>query len=1046
MTKTAMKIKKEKKPVKPKKTKNASAAKKETVKTLRKKTVKTVKIEKTKEKVKTLKKKEKTKKTKDISSAETKKVPLKVSKKKTEKTTKTKKLKKPKISTEKKKEEKTPKKEKKPIKTKKKPSTKKTTKKKTSKKEEVKEIKMVPPPPKKDDETEERKKIRSEINKILKDRFLPRHIIDSITERVEKDKTLKSKVNKIVEKVIVEYTKNLIDPTEACGMVGAQSIGEPGTQMSLPYDEVVLVMIDDLIKPVLIGEFVDGVMKQSPHPQGKFEIADVSGVKVLSLNENERLIWKKLKSCSRHENHDDLLKLRLRSGREIIATPSHSFVIREDNKVVSIEGRQLQVGQRIPSIKNLPIGDTFSSLTLREYFPPSEYWYGSELALAQNGNEATVPVGSDQLRHHLLGQTSIELEDGLVYPFQPHGHGLPETLKLNREFGWWIGAYLAEGNSTKYYTSISNVDDIFLQRGRDFARKFGLSYNEYDNPRGFALGHDLRINSSILSDFMKQACCSGADAKMVPEFAYTADENFVSGLLRGYFDGDGNISIDRKVIRASSSSKKLIDAIALLLSRFGIFSRKGKSGNSYTLSISHRYAPLFEEKIGLDNKNKQAKLKKLAQACSDRSYDVTEMYTGFGDIFSVLAKKLGMPSREVRNFTQRQRIGRTALWRYIQKFEELALKQDIDIEKDLANLRKMAESDVIWDEIIQISWVKPNGKYLYDFSVDGLDTFSTFDGVLTHNTMRTFHYAGVAEINVTLGLPRLIEIVDARSIPSTPMMTIYLQDEYKTNPDLAKEIANKIEITRLTDVADIEMDLINIVINIKPNKKTMEKKGLTIDEMLEGVQSVRKTDAKIEKKDTIKITLDEPGYMKLQNVNEALKKLKIKGIDGIKRVIIRNEPDEGYVIYSEGSNLTEVLKIEGVDPYRTATNDIHAVARELGIEAARNMIIQEAHNTLSEQGLNVDLRHIMLVADTMTADGTVRAIGRHGVSGEKSSVLSRAAFEITVNHLLLASQRGESDTLNGVAENIIVGQPVNLGTGAVKLVMELGKTKKKKGK
>ena len=118
----------------------------------------------------------------------------------------------------------------------------------------------------------------------------------------------------------------------------------------------------------------------------------------------------------------------------------------------------------------------------------------------------------------------------------------------------------------------------------------------------------------------------------------------------------------------------------------------------------------------------------------------------------------------------------------------------------------------------------------------------------TQMTMRTFHYAGVAEINVTLGLPRLIEIVDARSIPSTPMMTIFLRDAYKVNPDLAKEISNKIEITRLTDVADIEMDLINIVIFIRPNKKTMEKKGLTLEEMLEGIQSVRKIDAKIEKK------------------------------------------------------------------------------------------------------------------------------------------------------------------------------------------------------
>jgi DNA-directed RNA polymerase subunit A" len=312
----------------------------------------------------------------------------------------------------------------------------------------------------------------------------------------------------------------------------------------------------------------------------------------------------------------------------------------------------------------------------------------------------------------------------------------------------------------------------------------------------------------------------------------------------------------------------------------------------------------------------------------------------------------------------------------------------------------------------------------------------------TQMTMRTFHYAGVAEINVTLGLPRLIEIVDARSSPSTPMMNIYLRDEYRVNPDLAKEIANKIEITRLTDVADIEMDLVNITISIKPNKKTMEKKEITIHELLERVQSVRKLSAKIEK-DTVKVTLDEPGFKILQNTNETLKNLKIKGIDGIKRVIIRKEPKEGYIIYSEGSNLKEVLDIEGVDPYRTTTNDIHAVARELGIEAARNMIIHEANATLSEQGLNVDMRHIMLVADVMTADGTVRAIGRHGVSGEKSSVLSRAAFEITVNHLLLASQRGERDELNGVAENIIVGQPVNLGTGAIELVMNTRKPKQK---
>ena len=310
----------------------------------------------------------------------------------------------------------------------------------------------------------------------------------------------------------------------------------------------------------------------------------------------------------------------------------------------------------------------------------------------------------------------------------------------------------------------------------------------------------------------------------------------------------------------------------------------------------------------------------------------------------------------------------------------------------------------------------------------------------TQMTMRTFHYAGVAEINVTLGLPRLIEIVDARSIPSTPMMNIYLRDEYKLNSDLAKEVANQIEITRLNSIADIETDLTNLVIHVKPNMKTLKNKNISIKDLAENIKKIRGTDVKNDK-DSIKISLDEPSYKKLLDVNETLKDLKVKGIDGIKRIIIRNEPNEGYVIYSEGSNLEKVLQIEGVDPYRTTTNDIQAVGRVLGIEAARNMIIQEAYNTLSEQGLDVDLRHIMLVSDVMTADGTIRAIGRHGVSKEKESVLSRAAFEITVTHLLQAARRGETDKLGGVAENIIVGQPVNLGTGAVELVMKRGKKK-----
>ncbi|MCD6473409.1 MAG: DNA-directed RNA polymerase subunit A'' [Thermoplasmata archaeon] len=312
----------------------------------------------------------------------------------------------------------------------------------------------------------------------------------------------------------------------------------------------------------------------------------------------------------------------------------------------------------------------------------------------------------------------------------------------------------------------------------------------------------------------------------------------------------------------------------------------------------------------------------------------------------------------------------------------------------------------------------------------------------TQMTMRTFHYAGVAEINVTLGLPRLIEIVDARKDPSTPMMTVYLEGGYRMNRELAKKMANMIEITRLINIADVAVDIGNMKIIITPNKKAMEKKDIEMADIIKALKKISKAEV-VEGKDAIEIIPAEKKYRELRRLNDEIKNIKIKGIDGIKRAIIRKENNE-YVIYTEGSNFEKVLQLEGVDKTRTTTNDIHAIYNVLGIEAARNAIIKEAYDTLQEQGLNVDIRHIMLVADIMTADGTIRPVGRQGVTGEKSSVIARAAFEITIDHLLTAARRGEVDELKGVAENVIVGQPIKLGTGSVELAVDIKKLRKLK--
>ncbi|MGE0015246.1 MAG: DNA-directed RNA polymerase subunit A'' [Candidatus Methanomethylophilaceae archaeon] len=306
----------------------------------------------------------------------------------------------------------------------------------------------------------------------------------------------------------------------------------------------------------------------------------------------------------------------------------------------------------------------------------------------------------------------------------------------------------------------------------------------------------------------------------------------------------------------------------------------------------------------------------------------------------------------------------------------------------------------------------------------------------TQMNMRTFHYAGVANINVTQGLPRLIEIVDARRVPSTPSMEIPLRGIAAEDESVARHVASEIEMTVLTDVAEISTDVTNMRIIITPNAHKMDKRGVTIDDMFDKLNKIKAVRGLIEKTDfSITITSDQQSFKKLQTMYDAIKNAKIKGIDGIARAVLSKSKDTGrYGIITEGSNIKEVLKVEGVDSPNVMTNSILEVADVLGIEAARNAIIHEAGETLGEAGLDVDIRHIMLVADLMTNDGLVKAIGRHGVSGKKSSVLARAAFEITAAHLLHAAMVGEVDRLEGVTENIIVGQPVTLGTGAVNLI------------
>jgi DNA-directed RNA polymerase subunit A" len=308
----------------------------------------------------------------------------------------------------------------------------------------------------------------------------------------------------------------------------------------------------------------------------------------------------------------------------------------------------------------------------------------------------------------------------------------------------------------------------------------------------------------------------------------------------------------------------------------------------------------------------------------------------------------------------------------------------------------------------------------------------------TQMTMNTFHYAGVAEIDVTQGLPRLIELVDARKTPDTPMMTVYLDGEYATDREKAHEVVWNIESTRILALGDVSTNVADMLVQVSLNQQTLDERMISAEEVAEIIEDSLGVDV-ARNGTTIEFGPAQPSYRGLLQLVEELREIVFKGIEDVSRVVIRKEElEEGeeFVLYTEGSAFGDALDIEGVDASRTTCNNIHEVYRNLGVEAAREIIIEETMNTLEEQGLgDVNIRHLMLVADIMTAEGTIESIGRHGISGNKDSVLARAAFEVTVNHLLDAAVHGEVDDLNGVAENVIVGKPIKLGTGDVTLRM-----------
>ncbi len=306
----------------------------------------------------------------------------------------------------------------------------------------------------------------------------------------------------------------------------------------------------------------------------------------------------------------------------------------------------------------------------------------------------------------------------------------------------------------------------------------------------------------------------------------------------------------------------------------------------------------------------------------------------------------------------------------------------------------------------------------------------------TQLTLRTKHFAGSAEVSVGSGIQRMEEIVDGRSKAKYPTMTIYLNGDLKKDKDKAEKFAKSLIDVRVIDITKIEENFEELKFFIEIDSKKAKELNLQIDDIADMIKKGLKDIKSRQQDNKIHFNFEKKSeILKIRKDLLKLQKEKVHGVKGIEKILLVKEDDE-WIIKTSGSNLKSLLKFEEVEQDRVFTNDILETSKVLGIEAGRQLIVQELKKVLDDNGIAIDVRHIMLLADLMTYNGDIKGIVRTGITKLKSSPFARAAFEETTKHLLDAAFKGEEETLTGVVENLIVGQPVKVGTGNVELLMK----------
>ena len=905
---------------------------------------------------------------------------------------------------------------------------------------------------------------------------------------IVEERFTKAAFDMLKELILINHMKSWVQPGDQVGIVAAQSIGEPATQLTLnsvDYDTKIMISKNGKIITPEIGEWIDQyyeetllrkkeIIQYHPNHQIYIPLEDGNDWKAISCGEDGIMKWTKLEAITRHpvvneDGTNTILKVTLESGREVKATKGKSFLTLQNGKVLETNGSDLKVGDSLPIANHLAINqvDQITKMNVRTILPATEYLYGTDVNTAieemksndrhwfkkNQGVLFTVPYSrSDAFRDAFQhGHNSNDIRIGNVYTkhMKLDVSQIPETIDLTREFGFFCGAYLAEGMSNNTQIMITNNDADYLTGIKTLMDKWNVGSHtvsaqkiiEKSGIKG--LSTTLVIHSTILAKVMKTWFGRVSYEKNIPNWALQASDEYLKGLMDGYICGDGTVDKRAGTVSATSVSKQLLEGIQRILARFHIYSTMtsrmpslGKFDSvsrNYTMCIPKKYSNVFASTFTLMIGYKQENLYK--------------------------------------HHMHRDQVTMVSKWK--------------------------TTNDVVWDKIKTIEEVVPMGEgWVYDITVEDTRNFMTSNLIVAKDT---FHQAGVASKSaVTRGVPRLRELLKVTHNPKATSLTVYLKPEYRNNKDRAREVVQDLELTLLSNITNKvgiywdkkdattiipeDRELMKFyslfeaqeekedkqskwVLRLELNREEMFNRNISIQEVVSVIKR-QFEDIKIvysdynsdklvmrirlpnknekSEKDTASRNDDLTNLKKFQN--KLLNSIVIRGVPGIKGVMFskdtqyveivdgKYETVEQFVLYTNGSNFIKVMNHPMVDGTKLYSTNVWDVYEVLGIEATRAILFNEISGPF--EGAGVNYRHLCLLCDVMTRSGHLMSIDRYGINKNDIGTLAKASFEETEKILLKAALFGEVDPVTGVSANIMMGQPIRGGTAFSQIMLD----------